>query len=141
MLPETVSVGGRELSVWVQGTLDDLGRLALEHVLSDPEKLDRRCRAALLDPSLTAGDGSCGEGQTELYVHHHQEQMALPPDLADAGIEAFVRAMAVHLIWVTPDGNEEFLHVDYTIDAKRTQYVLSVALGRDGVTRSVRMER
>ena len=48
--------------------------------------------------------------------------------------------MTMHSMWVTADESEEFLHVDDTIDAKRTQYVLSLALDRGGIIRSVRME-
>lgn len=122
------------------GELDERARGSLERLLSDPDALDCRCRAALLDPSLTWGDGSCGEGATELYVNHHAQFGVTPPASVAPGIEAFVGAMIVHSIWVTADGDAEFLHVDYTIDAGRTQYVLSVALDRDGVIRSVRME-
>ena len=141
--PTSVILHGRQVPVRVLeelGELDSRERISLERLLSDPEELDRRCRAAFLDPGVSSGDGSCGEGETELYVHHHQEQMALPSEVATGGVEPFVRAMTVCSIWVTTDDGKEFLHVDYTIDAERTQYVLSVALDDDGVVRSVRME-
>ena len=109
--------------------------MSLERLLSDPEALDRRCRTALVDPPAGSEDGA-----TELYVRHHQELLATPAPPGGAGIEAFVHAMTMHSIWVTADESEEFLHVDYTIDAKRTQYVLSLALDRGGIIRSVRME-
>jgi hypothetical protein len=110
------------------GDLEEPARASLERLLADPEHLDRRCRAALLDPPPGSEDGA-----TELYVSHHQELGA------STSLQAFVGAMTIHHLWVSAE-DEEFLHVDYTIDARRTQYVLTVALDRDGVVRSVRME-
>jgi hypothetical protein len=55
-------------------------------------------------------------------------------------IEAFVRAMSVRSIWADGDSTTAFLHVDYTIGAERTDYVLCVVLDREGVIRWVEME-
>jgi hypothetical protein len=105
-----------------------------QRVTPDPEELDRRCRMTVLDPPSRSEQGA-----VELYVSHYQE-LALPPEGATRGVRAFARAMTVSSIWITADEDEELLHVDYAIDAKRTQYVLSVTLDHDGVARSVRME-
>lgn len=140
-IPVTVTLDGRLVPVRVLGALEGHGeleqpaRLSMERLLSDAADLERRCPAALLAPP----PGS-EEGATELYVSHHLEVVALPVGLTDGGIEAFVQAMNVRSIWAAPDDDGELLHIDYTIDARRTQYVLSVALDRDGVVRSVRME-
>ena len=48
--------------------------------------------------------------------------------------------MRVRSIWADAGATAGFLHVDYTIDAERTNYVLCVALDREGVIRSVDME-
>jgi len=48
--------------------------------------------------------------------------------------------MRVRSIWADGDSTTAFLHVDYTIDAERTDDVLCVALDREGVIRSVEME-
>ena len=54
--------------------------------------------------------------------------------------EAFVRAMRVRSIWADGTAASAFLHVDYTIDPERTDYVLSVVLDQEGLVQSVEME-
>jgi hypothetical protein len=48
--------------------------------------------------------------------------------------------MYVRSIWTAGDDDEEFLHVDYTIDARRTDHVLCVVLDGEGVIRRIEME-
>jgi hypothetical protein len=131
MPPQVRQIAARSLEEC--GDVEGPARASLERLLTDPESLDRRCRAALLDPP----PGS-EEGATELYVSHHEE--LTPPELVGRGIEAFVGAMTLRSIWVVADDDEEFLRVDYTLDASRTDYVLCVVLDSSGVVRSVRME-
>ncbi|HEY1418654.1 MAG TPA: DUF2004 domain-containing protein [Myxococcaceae bacterium] len=130
------------------GDLNQSARDSLERLLSDPEDLDRRCRAALLDPGLTCGDGSGGEG-AELYVRHHLSELNglaarlgidSPKNPGAAAIERFLGVMSVRSIWTAGDDDGGFLHVDYTIDAGRTDYVLCVVLDREGVIQRVEME-
>jgi len=104
-LPTSVTLHGREVPVRVLegfGDLDRSARSSLELLLSDPEDLDRRCRAALLDPPLRFE-----EGAVELYMSHHLEQTKLSPELATAGVEAFLQAMTVSSIWTAGADDEE----------------------------------
>ena len=119
MTLRTIGLDGKRVPVSSLEELDERDRAALERLLSDPNELDRRCREALLDPALTEGQESTG-----LYVSHHLEQL---PDLRGAPrgstatvIDAFVKKMAVRSIWASGDATTAFLHVDYTIDAART---------------------
>src|SRR5215831_4937408 len=148
-MPKAVNISGRQTPVHVHGDLVEADRLTLEQLLSDGDALDRRCRAALLDPTLAGDDGSCGEGPTELYIRHHLSELdglagrlgVDDPASADAAaIERFLASMSVRSIWATPGSDRSFLHVDYTVDPDLTQYVLCVSFDRAGVVTSVDME-
>jgi len=141
----TVSIGGRQVRVSARGEPGEEDLVALREMLSDPDSLDRRCRAAIRqDAEVDA------EGPSRLYVIHHLGQLdrlaprsatAAPQSPTTSAVDAFLASMSVDSIWATPESDDTFLHVDYTIDSERTDYVLSVTLDRRGTVESVEMER
>jgi hypothetical protein len=107
----TITLDGKPVPVSRLGELDERDRVALERLLADPEKLDQRCRQALLDPALAEGDAS-----TALYASHHLEQLPeavrAPGTATPTVLEGFVRAMRVRSIWADAGATAGFLHVD-----------------------------
>jgi hypothetical protein len=135
-----VNIGGREIQPRVMGDLDARATLALGILLADPQALDHQCREAI----LRSAENAIPEEPTRLYVSHHLDLIDLPAEepeaLSTMTIERFLDAVHVRSIWLTPESDAAFLHVDDTVDEDATQYVLSVTLGRDRTIRSVDME-
>src|SRR5262249_31024324 len=139
-----LTIGGRRVVPDVQGEPDAQASAAVQELLSDADALDRRCRAAMGEQVNSGEDGA-----VLLYVAHHVDELqdlASHFDFGDTGApttiatDAFLTAMYVRSVRATPDSDRYFLHVDYTIDEAKTQYVLSVVLDRRGTVTSLDME-
>lgn len=126
MVVPPVTIAGRQVQVDIIDQAEADATAALQDLLSAPETLDRRCRAAMLENARTDPDGG-----TRLYVSHHrdlasavlQAAIADPETLDLETIAAFLESMSVRGIWATPVSSSAFLHVD-----------------RQGAIRSVDME-
>jgi len=134
----TIELGGRRVEVMGEPG----GEAAMAAVVAAVATHDATCRRAL---AKAIGD----EDSVGLYVRHHLEQLpglAAELGIADpaapgrAGARAFLARMHLRSIWVDGEDDELELRLDYTIDAARTDHVVTVTLDRRGRAVDVEME-
>jgi hypothetical protein len=114
---------------------------AVAAIARDVSRFDPIAREAL---AADSGDDS----SVTLYIEHHLSELA--PDALNAAFGTknptdvsrpmFLERMILQRVGLYPESRTHVAVFDYTLDARVTQYVLSVAFDADGVVTSVDME-
>ena len=139
-----LTIGDRQVQTSAIDEPDAMAWSALQRLFADADKLDRACRAAIVKDAKENSDGAA-----RLYVTHHLAEIDGlvgrfgvddRENPSPAVLEVFLAAMYMRSMWASPASKDSFLHVDYTIDDRETQYVLSVATNRQGVVSTIEME-
>lgn len=117
-----------------------VGRLTSR--LRDLARLDAAAREAM------RGDAESEDSAVLLYRDHHAEELSAAEQAACFGqsvawktdVAAFVAALRLKCIWLSPEDEERPFVLDFTIGEAVTQYLIVVSLDAAGEVVDVAME-